>query len=43
MAIGIYWVLRKLKGHSLRDVLEMSMPQFYFLMDGINYEFDRGK
>ena len=43
MARLIYTLLRKLKGHSLNDVLQMSMPQFYCLIECIYDDFEKEK
>ena len=39
-ARALYLILRKLKGHSLADVLQMDMPQFYWILDAISEEID---
>lgn len=33
-------IVRKLKGHSLQDVLNLYMPQFYYLIDCLSKEFE---
>ena len=39
-ARAIYVVLKSLKGHSLQDVLSMTVPQFYWLLDAVCEEIE---
>jgi len=34
-------MLRKLKGFDLKGVLELTMPQFYYLLDSLGKEFSK--
>jgi len=40
MCNAIYYIMRKLKGHTLHDVLRLSMPQFYFCIEMISKEVE---
>ncbi len=35
---AIYYVMNNLQGHSLKDVLALSMPQFYFCLESISQD-----
>lgn len=38
---GVYIILRKLKGMSYNDVLSLSIPQFYYLINCIAEEVEQ--